>query len=81
MKYIWIIMLAIIDAVWIIATILEIIRAVKVIKQWDCDSLFDWIYNFMFDVEGWAKGCISVHVLMLFAYSFFLFVSSSGVAE
>lgn len=51
MKYLWIIMLAAIDVIWIIATILEIIRAVKVIKQWDCDSLFDWIYNFMFDVE------------------------------
>ena len=73
MKYVWIIMLIVIDAFWIIATILEIIRAVKVIKQWDCDSLFDWIYNFMFDVSGWAKGCMGVHALYLFIYSLLLF--------
>lgn len=73
MKYIWIIMLVVIDAFWIIATILEFIRAVKAIKQWDCDSLFDWIDNFMLDVAGWAVRCVGVHALFLFIYSLLLF--------
>lgn len=81
MKYLWIIMLAVIDAFWIIASIREFIRAVKVVKRWDCDSLFDWIYCLIFDVENWAQGCLLSHVFILFAYSLALFITSSGVAE
>lgn len=81
MKYLWIIMLAVIDIIWIIASIWEIIRAAIVVSKWKCDSLFEWIDDFIFDVEDWAHACAWTHILILFIYSFTLFITSSGVAE
>ena len=81
MKYIWIIMLAVIDAVWIIASIREFIRAAIVVSKWKCDSLFEWIDDFMSEVEDYAHACLWAHVFILFVYSLTLFIMSSGVAE
>lgn len=81
MKYIWIIMLAIIDAVWIIASIREFIRAVKIASKWEFNSIFDCIDDFMLEVEDYAHGCFWLHVLFVFFYSLILYIKSSGVAE
>ena len=46
MKYLWIIMLAVIDAVWIIASVLEIVRGTIATILWSKEnhySLFDFI--------------------------------------
>lgn len=81
MKYIWIIMLAAIDAVWIIASIREFIRAVKIASKWEFNSVFECIDDFMSEVEDYAHACFWSHILILFVYSLTLFIMSSGVAE
>lgn len=81
MKYIWIIMLAAIDAFWIIASIREFIRALIVASKWEFSSFSEFIDDFMSEVEDYAHGCFWAHVLFVFIYSFFLFMTSSGVAE
>lgn len=81
MKYIWIIMLAVIDAVWIIASVREFIRALIVASKWEFNSIFDCIDDFMTEVEDYAHRCFWSHVLFVFLYSLVLFINSSGVAE
>lgn len=81
MKYLWIIMLAVIDIIWIIASIREFIRAVKIASKWEFNSIFDCIDDFMSEVEDWAHGCVWANVLFVFFYSLILFMMSSGVAE
>lgn len=81
MKYLWIIMLAVIDIIWIIASIREFIRALIVISKWGFSSFFEFIDDFITEVEDWAHGCVWIHVLFVFFYSLILYISSSGVAE
>ena len=81
MKYIWIIMLAVIDIIWIIASVREFIRAVKVASKWEFNSVFECIDDFMREVEDYAHACLWSHVFFLFVYSLALFITSSGVAE
>lgn len=80
MKYIWIIMLAAIDAFWIIASIREFIRALIVASKWEFSSFFEFIDDFMSEVEDYAHGCFWSHVFILFVYSLILFIKSLGVA-
>lgn len=81
MKYLWIIMLAIIDIIWIIASIREFIRALIVASKWEFSSFSEFIDDFMTEVEDYAHGCLWAHVLFVFFYSLILFIKSSGVAE
>lgn len=81
MKYIWIIMLAAIDVIWIIASIREFIRALIVVSKWEFNSVFEFIDDFMSEVEDYAHTCVWGHILILFMYSLILFISTSGVAE
>ena len=84
MKYIWIIMLVVIDVIWIIASVLEIVRGTIEAILWSKKnhySLFDFIDSWFTEIEDFAHGCLWGHILILFLYSLFLFISSSGVAE
>lgn len=81
MKYLWIIMLAVIDIIWIIASVREFIRALIVASKWEFNSVFECIDDFMLEVEDYAHGCLWAHALFVFFYSLILFIKSSGVAE
>lgn len=81
MKYLWIIMLAAIDALWIIASIREFVRALIVASKWEYSSFSEFIDDFIIEVEDYAHGCFWSHVLFVFVYSLTLFIKSSGVAE
>ena len=69
MKYIWIIMLAVVDIVWIIASVVEFIRAINVMLKWKCRSVFEWIDSFLFEVDDYATGCLLTHIFILFLIS------------
>ena len=55
MEYVWIVMLAIVDLIWIVYSTIDIIRTIK-----NRDKL-DFI----------TKACIAFHLIMLFITSFF----------
>lgn len=81
MKYLWIIMLAVIYAVWIIASIREFIRAVMVESKWKHNSVLEYIDDVMSEVKNYAHGCVLAHILFLFLYSLLLYIESSRVGE
>lgn len=64
MQYIWIIMLAIADLIWIIASIVEVIHVIKrrltVGEIWSIDPI--------------AKACAIIHLVILFIVSFFMWL-------
>ena len=76
MKYIWIIMLAVVDIVWIIASVVEFIRAINVMLKWKCCSVFEWIDGFLLEVEDYATGCLFTHMFILFLISLTTFFYS-----
>ena len=64
MKYIWIIMLIIIDIIWFIASLKDFIKTSKQFKtKYILDSLEDYTNAFIF-----------VHLIVLFTYSLALFI-------
>lgn len=69
-KYIWIIMLGCIDIVWIIVSVIEIIRAMNMMLKNKCYNIFD----FFLEVEDYATGCIFAHLLLLFMSSLIMWL-------
>jgi len=68
MKYIWIVMLIIIDIIWFIASLKDFIEATRRIK-----------IKYIFDsLEGYTYSFIMVHLCLLFGYSLGLFIQGLG---
>lgn len=75
MKYIWIVMLMVIDAIWIVASVIEFSRAVNVTLKWKYDSTLDLINDLLTEVEDYATGCLFTHVFALFLISLCTFLT------
>ena len=60
MQYVWIVMLAIADLLWIIASISDVTYAIKD-KRW---------------IDPIAKACAGTHLAILFIVSFFMWLFS-----
>ena len=60
MEYVWMIMLAIADLLWIIASIADVIHAIKDKRRFDPVT----------------KGCIVANLMFLFLVSFFMWLFS-----
>ena len=64
MKYIWIIMLIIIEIIWFIFSLKDFIYTAKRFKP-----------NYIWDMlEGYTYGFIIVHLCLLFGYSLAVFI-------
>lgn len=74
MKYVWIIMLVVIDAIWIEMSVVEFSRAVNVIPKRKCSSIFEWIDDLLVEVEDYATGCLFAHIFALFLISLCTFL-------
>lgn len=79
MKYIWIIMLIITDLIWWIATIKNIKDAIKEVKEhYICYSVFNSIDSVVGEMEGYATGCIALHLFVVFVTSLVMFLEAGG---
>ena len=71
MKYIWIVMLIIIEIIWFIASLKDFIETARRIRiKYILDSLADYTAAF-----------ILLHLIVLFVYSLTLFVIGMGLGE
>lgn len=70
MKYIWIVMLACIDIIWIITSVYEYIRTIKVMCKIKRRTVFEWLDDFLFEAEDYSTACIFTHLFILFMFSF-----------
>lgn len=61
MKYVWIIMLAIADLIWIVTSVVDIVRSIKGKLKFDPIT----------------KACIVANIMFLFLTSFFMWLFSS----
>ena len=64
MKYIWIVMLIIADIIWLIASVEDFVKTARRFK----------IKCILEALEDYTVGFISLHLLMLFGYSLWLFI-------
>lgn len=64
MKYIWIVMLIIIDIIWFIASLKDFINTAK---QFKTKYIFD-------SLEDYTSAFIFLHLIVLFTYSLALFI-------
>ena len=68
-------MLVIIDAIWIMASVIEFSRAVNVTLKWKHDYTLDSINNLLIEVEDYATGCLFTHIFALFLISLCTFLT------
>lgn len=69
MKYIWIVMLIVVEIVWFIFSLKDFIATVTFVKT--RHNVFD-------SLEGYTYGFIIVHLCLLFGYSLALFIKGLG---
>lgn len=68
MKYIWIVMLIIVEIIWFIFSLKDFIETAKRIR-----------IKYIFDsLEGYTYSFIIVHLCLLFSYSLGLFIQGLG---
>lgn len=68
MKYIWIIMLVIVEIIWFVFSLKDFIESVKQCK-------IKYIWN---GLNGYTYAFIIVHLCVLFGYSLGLFIRGLG---
>ena len=68
MKYIWIVMLIIIDIIWFIVSLKDFVETARRIR----------IKYILESLEEYTVGFILLHLLMLFGYSLGLFIKGLG---
>ena len=68
MKYIWIVMLIIIDIIWFIVSLEDFVETARRIR----------IKYILESLEEYTVGFILLHLLMLFGYSLGLFIKGLG---
>ena len=87
MKYLWAVMLIILDLIWICFTIYDFVYSARCTNEYIKDtnayrdreaSLFTWLGEFFTEVEGSSLWCVTCHVLALFIHSLVLYLHSLG---
>lgn len=83
MRYVWIWMLLGVDAVWLISSIVDIVKTVHFVKECgQYDSVGDFMYCMVEELEQSTIGFIALHVFMLFVVSLITWMNfKSGGAE
>lgn len=74
MKYIWIVILFIVECLWIVFTIFDIIRSIRECEKEDYESTWEMILDISEDIEDSSRICIFVNILVLFIASFIMWV-------
>ena len=78
MKYIWIIMLIIIDLFWIFISAIDIYKTWKINKHYyevnEYPGLLKIIGDTIDEVEPFTAACIITNLLAIFGYSLVLFI-------
>lgn len=76
MKYIWIWMLVVIDMVWLISSIVDVVRTVKYVKEHEqYESVGDFIDCMLEELGEFTIGFVALHILVLFIVSFLTWVN------
>jgi len=74
MKYIWIGMLIAVDATWWIASIADIMSAMKIVKSHRrCSNIGDFIKYVVNELDDSTTYCISLHIAALFFVSMYIY--------
>lgn len=70
MKYVWILILLVIDVFWLISSIVDVVHAVKIVKNNRiCDSVGDFIDCMLEELNESTVGFIALHLFVLFVVS------------
>lgn len=70
MRYVWIWMLLGFDAVWLISSIVDVVKTVRFVKKCgQYDSIGDFMDCMVTELEESTIGFIALHVFMLFVVS------------
>ena len=71
MRYVWIWMLLGIDAVWLISSIVDVVKTVRFVKKnKQYDSIGDFMDCMIVELEESTIGFIALHLFVLFVVSF-----------
>lgn len=83
MKYIWIWILLGIDVVWLISSIVDIVKTVRFVKKCgQYDSIGDFVDCMLEELEQSTVGFIALHIFVLFIVSFITWMDfKTGGAE
>ena len=70
MKYVWILILLVIDVFWLISSIVDIVKTVRFVKKCGLyDSIGDFIDCMVAELEESTVGFIALHLFVLFVVS------------
>lgn len=83
MKYVWIWMLLGFDVIWLISSIVDVVRTVRYVKEhYEYDSVSDFIDCMLVELEQSTVGFIALHLFVLFIVSFIIWLEfKRGGAE
>ena len=73
MRYVWIWILLGIDVVWLISSIVDVVRTVKYVKdhrRYECDSVGGFIDCMLEELNESTIGFVALHLFVLFVVSF-----------
>lgn len=71
MKYVWILILLVIDVFWLISSIVDIVKTVRFVKKHrQYGSISDFIICMKEELEEPTLWFIALHILALFTISF-----------
>ena len=71
MKYIWIGILLVIEIIWLISFVMDVIHAIKYVKKFKLgDNIAEVIDYTIDELDDSSVGFISVHIAVLFMTSF-----------
>ena len=74
MKYVWIVMLAIVELAWWVYTILDVAVCIIINKK-ECEKTSDFIFDTLEDINGLAYMCIIIHICVVFLASILMYVN------
>lgn len=83
MKYVWIWMLLGFDVVWLISSIVDVVKTVRFVKKHrQYDSVGDFIICMAEELEESTVGFIALHLFVLFVVSLITWMNfKTGGAE
>lgn len=83
MKYVWIWMLAVIDVIWLVLSIVDVVRTVKYVKEHEqYDSVGNFIDCMLEELKESTVGFIALHIFVLFIVSLITWMDfKTGGAE
>ena len=83
MRYVWIWMLLVIDVIWLISSIVDIVKTVRYVKEHEqYDGIGDFVNCVIVYLKESTVGFIALHLFVLFVVSFIAWLNfKRGSAE